>query len=715
MKLLHDKDMVKKIILCAIPIVMVLCVFSISLARAQSLAAPGPIGGGGTAPVASGGSMLDDIGYYVIGKIVFVISYVIAWIAGVGIAIETWLVGAMLGLNSGVFEADIVQKGFGIMLAIANLGFVLGIIIVAISTIFQSQTYGFKKLLAKLIVAAILVNFSLVIAAPIFGLANSFTQYFLNCTDSTVGCNAPQGASAFTSMNDFAARLAGAFNPQDGLASLDTDAKAIDSNSISLGQGLGKMLVPILSLLFVAFELISIEIVLGVLIFMLLVRYVYIAILAILMPFAWLGWAFPAMKNWWSRWWQTFIRWTFFAPVVVLFLYLAMVAAESMRNGTSIASQSFGTYTSSSNFFWAAIANFFTNALSPIVAQFLNIFVLVGLSVGGLMVANNMSITGAKAGMDAVKAVGNSVKGYALRRGKQATTAPLRSQRGRNLASRLQQGPGTGLGSRILEGTGLGFLKRQSGRAIEAGAIAGGERAVEAAKKVTEGLTPGQRMNRLTTIENPYQRMAMLKQVMEDKNIGKLSPAEMEDYFGKDKEDVFKRYGQQKLYSDLRENSGLVIADLDKKIAGLRTTDPDDKLPETIEAVAERNRKLSAYLRYNTDSIAESFADPKKLKERQEAAAKTGRVPAMLDNAWLDRLQKNITEGVADGLSPENVSSLIKALSQKNNLDTFQDAVTRHKTPAIVAKFKANKKIQDWNDKQVGRGVLDINLKDLYT
>ena len=408
-------------------------------------------------------SVIGDIGYVLVGKLAFGIAYLIAWIGGVSIAIEAWLVGAMLGLNSGVFQADIVQKGFGVTLSIANLGFVLGIIIIAIATILRSETYGYKKMLWKLIAAAILVNFSLVIAAPIFNLGNSFTTYFLNCIDPAGGgCNT-QG-SGLSSMNDFAANLAGAFNPQVGLITSASTTTNIPG-SVALGQSFGQMLIPIFSIGFVAFELVAIAIVLGALIVMLLMRYLWIAMLAILMPFAWLGWVFPNIKDWWTKWWSNFIRWTFFAPIVVFFLWLAMTTMNSMRNGTAIASQQFGTYTSTSNPVWSAVSQFLTNAFEPIVAQSLNIFLMIGLTIGGMYVADKMSITGAKAGVDAAKSVGKGVQGYVGKKSRNMVnerlkTAGRRTHKGetttflQRFGSRLQSVPipgSHGLGSAIAQ------------------------------------------------------------------------------------------------------------------------------------------------------------------------------------------------------------------------------------------------------------------------
>ena len=57
----------------------------------------------------------------------------------------------------------------------------LGIIVIALATILRIESYSIKKMLWKLVVMAILVNFGLVIIAPIFGFSNALTQYFLNC------------------------------------------------------------------------------------------------------------------------------------------------------------------------------------------------------------------------------------------------------------------------------------------------------------------------------------------------------------------------------------------------------------------------------------------------------------------------------------------------------------------------------------------------------
>jgi len=89
-------------------------------------------------------------------------------IAGIGylLAVATGLLLSLAGLIGGfaihlqelIVSNGFVQQGWGIVRDVANLGFVLVIIVIALATILRRQEYGFKKLLPKLIAAAILVN-----------------------------------------------------------------------------------------------------------------------------------------------------------------------------------------------------------------------------------------------------------------------------------------------------------------------------------------------------------------------------------------------------------------------------------------------------------------------------------------------------------------------------------------------------------------------------
>lgn len=374
---------------------------------------------------------LIDIAYYTLGKIAFFISWLIAWICGVFIGIEAWLVAIVLNINSNIFQSAIVQTGFSISLSFANLGFVFGIIIIAIATILQLQTYSIKQILWKLVVMAILVNFGLVIMGVVFNFANQFTNYFLQCIDPTGGgCSGTQ--TGWTSENDFASNLAGAFNPQVGFLSANnlgsTNITTTNLNQMAgFGTNIGKMLIPIFSIAFLAASLVVIIITFATFITMLLVRYVEIAVLAVLLPFAWMLWVFPGTKKYFNDWWSEFIRWTFFAPIVLFFLWLALMTAHGLSSNTG--TQSFATYTSTSSEPMNSMSTLFGNTFTPIIQNILNEIVLVGLMVGGMYAANKMGIKGADTAIGAMKNVGKAVENYSLKQGKKGARAAWQKER----------------------------------------------------------------------------------------------------------------------------------------------------------------------------------------------------------------------------------------------------------------------------------------------
>ena len=69
---------------------------------------------------------------------------------------------------------------FGFRLLGAAAGFVLAIIIIAYATIFRRQSYAMNKTLGKLVIAALLVNFSFAIASGIISVSNNLTQYMVD-------------------------------------------------------------------------------------------------------------------------------------------------------------------------------------------------------------------------------------------------------------------------------------------------------------------------------------------------------------------------------------------------------------------------------------------------------------------------------------------------------------------------------------------------------
>lgn len=310
------------------------------------------------------------------------IAYIVNFIGGLFFAFAAALVKfAFYDLNLKVTDLGvnkIVDVGWRICRDIANLGFVLTTVIMAFTTIIRVQSYGAKKLLVNLIVAAIMVNFSFVIAGTLIDFSNALSNFFISRIDDS-------GAGT-----GLTATLANAFGPQkylleDSQDPLPPNPSEEESGIVSFGM---VALTSIAGLIFtVIFTLLS-TIVLLMLAFMFVIRYIALTFLLILAPLAWLASVFPGLKGQNSDWWKNFSKWNFFAPAVSLFVYLSLIAAEGLSKAGK-----------------PDLGNGFSSLMLGIMQQGVQMIVVGGLMVGGILVAEKMGIAGAKSAMGAAKSL----------------------------------------------------------------------------------------------------------------------------------------------------------------------------------------------------------------------------------------------------------------------------------------------------------------------
>ncbi len=403
-------------------------------------------------------SAIADIAASAIGWVIYGVSYFIAAIISIFIALETYVIGIVLQLNGQVMNSLAVQSGFTVTLAVANLGFVLVIVVIAITTILRLESYQMKKTLGKLIAAAILVNFSLVIGGAIINFSNSFTTAFMTAL--------PGGGGGAGQYFEFANDLAGAFAPHrlslnclvnsDGTAATAGQAGLdINGGSSQLGSSLAGIITPLFGIIFTVGMLLSVLVVLATFLFMLLIRYMYLVFLLIIMPLAWLMWIVPKYSHLFSEWWTKFLEWCFFAPIVMFFLFLSIATAHQMAVANTQAGVTdpaaglagLGYQPSTTNYLGSALSGFLGGATNTLLGTALQMMVVLGLSVGGMFVAKKMSITGAKAALGAAeggaKAFGKYAGKRAVRTGLESAARRITPKPRVNRAGVVQPAPNT--------------------------------------------------------------------------------------------------------------------------------------------------------------------------------------------------------------------------------------------------------------------------------
>jgi len=200
-------------------------------------------------------------------------------------------------------EADtcnqIIGLGLNITQSFVNLLLVAILVYIAFSIALRIGEHDAKKLFAKLIIVALLVNFVPVFLGVILDAANIIMNFFLQPIQGGTSGVLFQSSST-TSLVWSAVSAAGTgFRDRVGLL-------AAGSAAIFLNLGI--------ALAFLLFA--------GL--FML--RYIFIWVLVILAPIAFVFWILPSTKKYWDMWWGQLIQWAFIGIPIAFFLYLGMAS-----------------------------------------------------------------------------------------------------------------------------------------------------------------------------------------------------------------------------------------------------------------------------------------------------------------------------------------------------------------------------------------------------
>ncbi|MEK7593430.1 MAG: hypothetical protein AAB464_01815, partial [Patescibacteria group bacterium] len=377
MKRLKNKKIVLGVLLIAI------IIFEVQSVAAQSVeGAADVIGGVSISPVTGPVAILLFILNYILASIITLIAY---------------LANTTIYFGNNILKVPAVMAGWEAMLNITNLGFVLGIIVIAFATILRMESYGMKQILWKLVVAALLINFSLVIAGAFLSVSKLSTDIFYNSITK----------NGQYSMGDVLGTLA---QPQKAIKPVNKGwfekiyEKAKAAVSMLTFSGALKI---IIGLIFQALMSFIIILTFLTLIVMLLIRAIVLIFLLILSPIVWLLWIFPATEKYWRQWWSEFIRWNVFAPAVMFFIYLAVLTRNNIE----------GVFTSEmTSSAEEALKN--TVPLSEgMWGEMMNNIVILSLLIGGIYVANKFGIAGGSIGVNLAQGAGKGVGAWAGRKG----------------------------------------------------------------------------------------------------------------------------------------------------------------------------------------------------------------------------------------------------------------------------------------------------------
>ncbi len=367
----------KKFILSLILIIFLIGGFFVYANNAQADPEPPPSGAAPnttiTVPGASKSasepaewSMRIPVLFHAIGGIFFLILKLLNGLVWLGAN----LADSILKITS-FTTVNVVTIGWGITRGLANMFFALILLVMSISTILQIESFGIKKILPRLITAALLINFSLMFAGIIIDFAQIMTAYFL-----TAGA----GGTGISANLTNGLKIVQVYNFSDVEESIFKKLTEVMSGP-SL-QMIVEQFMAIILFIVAAFAFFAMS-------FFLIARIVWIWLLLIFAPLAWISFIVPnapgQLGSLWNDWWKKFLSWTLFAPIYAFFLYLALTIA---KNGVSLNTGPWGGNGPVQP--KALQSGFFA---SP--ETILQYIVIIMILLGGLKAAQTMGVTGA--------------------------------------------------------------------------------------------------------------------------------------------------------------------------------------------------------------------------------------------------------------------------------------------------------------------------------
>jgi len=365
--------------------------------------------------------VLEPIVSQLVNVVADLITSVIQVVADVLFGIAAAFIHQAIHVNSLVGESIIAQEGFNIVLDIANLGLVVAIIVGAFMVMLRRT--GATKILIRFLAVALFINFSFYIVINMFIIpVDEITAVLVNATNF----DSNSFGAIFKPNIDWGETITNTINEGLEAEGITPPAEPTFVASITI-----RILAVIFYAAFVLLGVFSLF-AFGI---MLLIRYVAMIFLIILMPIALLAWIFPGIKlpggHPTTQWVGQFSRWLLFAPVAAFFFFLS-VRLTTVENLNALVESAAST-------------------TEKVFIASANMFVVVGFMIGGLIVANKMSITGSKYAMAVAKKGGKWARGrlaektwvagtYLMRRGaRREREAAERGEHRPSLTTRLQK------------------------------------------------------------------------------------------------------------------------------------------------------------------------------------------------------------------------------------------------------------------------------------
>jgi hypothetical protein len=329
--------------------------------RSEVTPAPTASGSGGDTSSDGGGGNLTVVQEKVYEFMSIIFGLFLSFFAEVLLILVKFVV--RVSTYNDFANSTAVVTGWVIVRDLVNMFFVVVLLVIAIATILKIESYSYKKMLGRLVLMAVLVNFSKTISLLIIDFAQVIMMTFVNGFQAAAGGNFVQAL---------------------GLSSITSIARGevhITAWEIAIAYMLGLVMVAISC------------VVVGMMLIILVMRMVVLWILIVLSPLAFFLSIIPQAQKYANQWWSQFTEYVLVGPILAFFLWLSLISVTTLSEADQPRVLTGETKDTGQRIAISAIGDE-QSVLAFIIA--------IGMLIAGLTMTGKMGVIGAGIGVGAL-------------------------------------------------------------------------------------------------------------------------------------------------------------------------------------------------------------------------------------------------------------------------------------------------------------------------
>ncbi len=322
---------------------------------------------------------------------------VCSWVLFVAAKVFDYAIAISINNSALTAPGSLVDTGWTISRDLANIFFIFILVYIGIATILRIGGYGAKELLVKLILIAIFVNFSLIIAQTIVNATDLLANQFYNAIQTPETTTIKTTAGKTTKVNSISAVFAQGLKPQTIYSVEKTEFGKSGERKTTARQIVIISVFGCVITLIAAFVLFA-----GGIIFV--IRSITLQLLMVLAPLAFIAMILPKTNQYAKEWWTHLLNQSILAPA---FLFMFYLTAKIINDGF---------YKNLLDTKESTFAGIFLSAdSSPHIALIIQFITLIILLLGTLTVARKIGGVSAGMGINFATWTRKKAQGYAGR------------------------------------------------------------------------------------------------------------------------------------------------------------------------------------------------------------------------------------------------------------------------------------------------------------